>query len=113
MTEYLKSFSSMSLALALLPVRQIQTMLGPSQTDDGDDDPGVRAMDAITSSAIQNFGGSLLRTFCALDNAQRRAIAIGARIFARSRDRASRRSTDWSWPAESAVARRTDFCLRL
>ena len=88
-------------------------MLHRNRTEDSDDDPGVRTMDAITSSAIQNFGGSLLKTFFALDNAQRRAIAVGTRILSPSRGQERRRVADWSWTAGSAGGRRAAFGLRL
>ena len=112
MTEFLKSFSSMSLALALLPLRQVQTMLRPDQTAGSDENPGVRTMDAITSTAIRNFGGSLLKTFCTLDSAQRRAIALGARLLS-SQERESSDYADWSWPTSGAEEHRADFGLRL
>jgi hypothetical protein len=112
MTEFLKSFSSMSLALALLPVRQMQAMLRPAQTGHSDEN-GVSTMDAITTTAIRNFGGSLLRTFCTLDDAQRRAITTGARILSPFQDRGNRRSSDWSWPTSGTEEHRADFGLRL
>jgi hypothetical protein len=76
MREFLKSFSSLSLALALLPIKQIENVLTP-------DEPGencgraVKTMDTITSTVLDQFGGTLRATFSALDNLQRGVIATG------------------------------------
>ncbi|HVW07800.1 MAG TPA: hypothetical protein VHC90_04420 [Bryobacteraceae bacterium] len=112
MTEFLKSFSSMSIAIALLPIRQVQTVMEGR-------DPCLKTMDAITSTTIENFRGALFETFCALDNAQRGAIAMGERILAFRENGAGPdvavTNETWHWTPEDSCAeeRRADFRLRL
>jgi len=75
--EFFKSFSSLSLALALFPVKQIESIL---TTDGGDYEhgPATEAMDSITHAVVNQFGGTLKATFSALDNLQRGVIALCA-----------------------------------
>src|SRR4051794_31623978 len=75
MREFIKSFSSLSLALTLLPIRQIENAFTPRGPGD-DRDPAVKTMDSITKSVVDQFGGTLQATFSALDNVQRGIIAL-------------------------------------
>jgi hypothetical protein len=80
MIELLKSFSSMSLALALLPIRQIEKSLapgGPPVTGEA----AMKTMDAITIVTVENFGERLRNAFLTVDDAQRRAITTGAKML--------------------------------
>jgi hypothetical protein len=80
MTEFLKSFSSLSLALSLFPLKQIENILTPRNHKD-QHGPATKAMDAITSAVLDQFGGTLEATFSALDNLQRGAIAVCAKTM--------------------------------
>jgi hypothetical protein len=84
MTEYLKSLSSMSLALWLLPLKQIENTI-----DRGDHDrsePNVKTMDDITDNVVDHFGSGLRDTFATLDKMQRTFFNMGARMFVGERE---------------------------
>jgi hypothetical protein len=94
MTEFLKSFSSLSLALSLFPLKQIENILTPPNYE-GQDGPATKAMDGITKAVLDQFDGTLEATFSALDNLQRGTIAICAR-------------TMWHWQGYSGNRRTTE-----
>ncbi|MEO7649517.1 MAG: hypothetical protein ABIZ80_03550 [Bryobacteraceae bacterium] len=80
MKEFLKSFSSLSLALALLPIKQMENSLARGESGDAPR-PAVKAMDAITKTILDQFGGTLQATFSALDKVQRGVIALAAPLM--------------------------------
>jgi hypothetical protein len=113
MVEFLKSFSSMSLALALLPIREIENSLAPGESR-GSGGAAVKAMDAITIVTVENFGGRLRSAFSAIDGAQRRVIARAVRMWGSSQPVAGNTTCaeGWESPAGQAEAPRPDFHLR-
>lgn len=111
MTEFLKSFSSMSLALAFLPIRQMEDMLRTG-TNRRNDDPTVRTMDSITTTTVENFGGSLRKTFCVIDHAQRAAIDRGAKVLWPFRGREAVENSVGGGNMDNGE-KRADFHLRL
>jgi len=84
MTEYLKSLSSMSLALCLLPLRQIENTMNAGEKNHSE--PNVRTMDDITGTVVDHFGNGLRDAFSRLDKMQRTFFNMGARMFVGERD---------------------------
>jgi hypothetical protein len=84
MTEYLKSLSSMSLALWLLPLKQIENTMNTGAKDRSE--PNVRTMDDITHTVVDHFGGGLRDAFSTLDKMQRTFFNMGARMFVGERE---------------------------
>ena len=79
MTEYLKSLSSMSLALWLLPLKQIENTMNTVEKNHSE--PNVRTMDDITGTVVDHFGSGLRDAFSTLDKMQRTFFNMGARMF--------------------------------
>src|SRR6185312_2340230 len=84
MTEYLKSFSSMSLALWLLPLKQIENSINTGEKSHAE--PNVKTMDDITGTVVDHFGKGLHDAFTTLDKMQRTFFNMGARMFVGERD---------------------------
>jgi hypothetical protein len=84
MTEYLKSLSSMSLALWLLPLKQIENTM--NKGDKSHSEPNVRTMDDITGTVVDHFGSGLRDAFSTLDKMQRTFFNMGARMFVGERE---------------------------
>jgi hypothetical protein len=80
MTEYLKSLSSMSLALWLLPLKQIENSMN-SGNNSRRAEPNVKTMDDITGTVVDHFGSGLRDAFSTLDKMQRTFFNAGARMF--------------------------------
>lgn len=98
MRELLKSFSSLSLALMLLPIKQMENALAPRGPDESRG-PSVKTMDAITNTILDQYGGTLRATFSALDNVQRGAIEMGLALA-------------WPFPGSSRPQRERDASSR-
>jgi len=80
MREFLQSFSSLSLSLALLPIKQIENALTPSEPGETRN-KSIKTLDVITNTVVGQFGGTLHATFSALDNVQRGMILMATSMM--------------------------------
>jgi hypothetical protein len=107
MREFTKSLFSYSLALSLLPLRQMQNLMTPSKRDE-DRGPAAKSFDALTGATVDQFGETLKSTFHMLDNVQRGLISLAFGFFG-SGGRTGRRETlpprgDIHWSSEPVPA---------
>ena len=74
MREFVKSSFSLGIALSLLAVKQTRNLFGSDGNERG---LAPRSLDAISSTTVDQLGGTLRNTFSALDNLQRGLVEIG------------------------------------
>jgi hypothetical protein len=75
MRDFVKSFSSMGLALALFGVKQIENVVTPRDRGQRRG-PATKAMDAVTNATVDQFDETLYSTFRMMDNLQRGLIGL-------------------------------------
>ena len=80
MREFVKSSSSLMLALSLFGLKQIENLVAPRESDDTTG-RAARAMNSITDATVDQFGDTLQGTFRAVDNVQRGLIAVGFSLY--------------------------------
>jgi len=74
MREFVKSSSSLMLALSLFGLKQIGSLVTPRDQPAG---RAAKAMNSITNATVDQFGETLRGTFRAFDNMQRGLIGVG------------------------------------
>ena len=70
MKEFITSATSLALSMGVFGLQVISDVMRNDEAP-GRKTPAVRALDAVSDSAVDQFGPSLRATFRALDNIQR------------------------------------------
>lgn len=105
MQEFVKSLSSLTLALTLLSVKELENLATPRERGERRG-PATRALDSVTHATTDQFGETLRSAFSAADNVQRGLIGLGFSFFlpflGNAGGSAARRRTQDSKPAQSS-----------
>ena len=80
MQEFVKSCSSLALALALFGIKEVENVLTPMARGARRGE-AANAMDAVTHATIDQFGETLRSSFRSIDHLQRGLISLGFNIF--------------------------------
>jgi hypothetical protein len=113
MQEFIKSSSSLMLALSLFGVKQIENIVTPRDRDEHHS-PATKAMNSVTNATIDQFGETLRSTFRTLDNVQRGVVALSFQAFLpflgrnredQNEDRRRRRQSDKNHHSSNRVIR--------
>lgn len=80
MRDFVKSSSSLMLALSLFGLKQIENLIAPRNRD-GTRSRAAIAMNSITNVTVEQFGETLRGTFRAVDNMQRGLIGVGFSFY--------------------------------
>ena len=113
MREFVKSFSSLMLAMSLFSLKQAQNAASPRDPGEGRG-PAEKAMDSVTNATVNQFGETLRSTFHALDNVQRGVVGLGFALLFPFGGRGRRRADDQAGvhhidQTESAGTRAYDY----
>ena len=75
MKELVTSFSRLTLSMSVFSVQLLSDLVKP-EDGPGRKTPAVRALDAVSGSAVDQFDPTLRATFQALDNVQRGVTSL-------------------------------------